>query len=68
MWTRFNFFVTIKSALMGSPFLLACNEPSRELAISWRSNNFTINHLLAFYPLAAFGLWLIMFVTSKPLL
>ncbi len=32
MWTRFNFFVTIESALIGGKFLIASNVPSRELA------------------------------------
>ena len=32
MWTRFNFFVTIESALIGGRFLIASNQPSRELA------------------------------------
>ena len=34
MWTRFNFFVTIESALIGGKFLIASNTPSRELAIT----------------------------------
>jgi hypothetical protein len=34
MWTRFNFFVTIESALIGGKFLIASNEPSRELAVA----------------------------------
>lgn len=32
MWTRFNFFVTIESALLGGKFLIASNVPSQELA------------------------------------
>jgi hypothetical protein len=154
MWTRFNFFVTIESALIGGKFLIASNTPSRELAIagiilsglwylmgaqdrylvklyrweldesgkriaetvwnaeaakgydpvgrvdddivacfraheqaelankgglqrllifilegisSWRSKRFSITHLAAFYPLIAVGLWILMFVFSKPL-
>ena len=34
MWTRFNFFVTIESALIGGKFLIASNVPSRELAVA----------------------------------
>jgi hypothetical protein len=34
MWTRFNFFVTIESALIGGKFLIASNAPSQELAIA----------------------------------
>ncbi len=34
MWTRFNFFVTIESALIGGKFLIASNVPSRELALA----------------------------------
>jgi hypothetical protein len=34
MWTRFNFFVTIESALLGSKFLIADCVPSVELAIA----------------------------------
>jgi hypothetical protein len=150
MWTRFNFFVTIESALIGGKFLIASNTPSRELAFagiilsalwyvmgtqdrylvklyrweveeagkrvaekvwsidqakgydpvgrvdddivkrfkdyekkqlgtenrlqqfferasSWRSKQFSITHLAAFYPLIAVGLWVLILLMSKPL-
>ena len=34
MWTRFNFFVAIGSALIGGGFLIAGNTPKRELVIA----------------------------------
>src|SRR5262249_16927197 len=34
MWTRFNFFVTIESALASGKFLIASNVPSVELTVT----------------------------------
>jgi hypothetical protein len=41
MWTRFNFFVTIESALIGGRSLVASNVLSRELAVASIRLNFT---------------------------
>jgi hypothetical protein len=34
MWTRFNYFVSIETALLGGKFLIPNNAPSRELAVA----------------------------------